>query len=215
MAVPLPLCGLNCRDSAEQFRQPLADAVKVLRPFCFALPNHERTPAQFAQRPLMNLVTRGVAFKFPHPEDTVVRGCCAISATSMAMPEAPVNENHGLVFCEHNVRSARKFPPMQTKAITQFVQERPDDLLRRRILATNSRHVPRAAFFRQPVFVHLVSLTSLAKNVEFFSCSARYRVTMSTPARIARLLRASGSAVSAMWAADSWTTTVSQGAQSS
>jgi hypothetical protein len=51
----------------------------------------------------MDFVAGGVAFEFLHPPDAAVRGCRAIPAPAMPMPEAAVDEDGDFVFRKDNV----------------------------------------------------------------------------------------------------------------
>src|SRR5882672_10522609 len=43
---------------------------------------------------------------------------------------------------------------VQAKAVAEAVEQGADALFRRRVLSPNATHVPTAAFFGEPVFVH-------------------------------------------------------------
>lgn len=60
----------------------------------------------------------------------------------MAVPEAAVHEHGRPVFREYQVRAARKVPDVQTEAKSFRVEVAPDDELRARIPAADSRHHP-------------------------------------------------------------------------
>jgi len=99
----------------------------------------------------MNLIAAGVAFEFRHPECAVVGRRRGVPATPVAMPEAAMHEDNGLIFRQHNVGFAGKVLPVKTKPKTKFVEKRANALLRGRVLAPNSAHVPGTTFFVQPV----------------------------------------------------------------
>jgi len=156
------------RHSGEQFHQPLAKSFEAHRPFRRALPNDQRTPAEFAQRPAVNLVAGRVAFEFLHPERAVVRRCRAIPATTMPMPEAPVNEDNGLLFCQHDVGFARQFLSVKAKAKTEPMKQRANALFGRCVLAANAAHVPGTALFAQSV-VHVKQPIRAQLNWQFIT----------------------------------------------
>lgn len=157
---------MNRRASEQQFRQPRAQAFKVLRRLCLALPNHERAPAKFAERSLVKFVASRVAFELLHPERAVVRRRRAIPATAMAMPEATVNEDNGLVLRQHNVGLARQSFSVKAKSKAQPVKKRANSLFRRGVLAANPAHVPRTALFAQSV-AHVSQTTRLRTGWQF------------------------------------------------
>ena len=78
---------------------------KLFRFLRLAFPNHNRAPAEFAQCPLMQFVTRGVAFEFLQPPFAPVRGRSAILAAAMPMPETAVDENGNPLLRHHEIRS--------------------------------------------------------------------------------------------------------------
>jgi len=90
----------------------------------------------------------------------------AIFAILVPMPETTMNKNSGFIFRQNNVRTNKAATcwkinrirnrdfHMKPKAITHFVKQRTHSFFRRRVFAANAAHVPTAAFFCQPVFVH-------------------------------------------------------------
>lgn len=69
----------------------------------------------------------------------------------MAVPEAPVHEDHGPPCWEHEIGFSRQFRAMQAIAEAGSVQYAPDEQLRLRVLATDARHVESALFGRQRI----------------------------------------------------------------
>jgi hypothetical protein len=69
----------------------------------------------------------------------------------MPMPEAAMNENHGLVLGQHHVRPARQLSSVQAKAVAQPVHQRSNNDFRLGVLAPDTTHVPASALFAQPV----------------------------------------------------------------
>ena len=63
-----------------------------------------------------------------------------IAATFVGMPEAAIDENHGLVLPHDDVRRTWQILLVQTIAIASGEEEFPHDELRLRVLATNPRH---------------------------------------------------------------------------
>jgi hypothetical protein len=59
----------------------------------------------------------------------------------MVMPEAPMDEHHGLVPAQNHVWRSRKRPIVQSESQSAPVQERPDNQLGLRIMVADRRHV--------------------------------------------------------------------------
>lgn len=72
---------------------------------------------------------------------------CAVLAVAMPVPEAAVDENHGLVLRQHDVRPSRQRLSVQPEPIPHPMQNAPHDLFWRRILPPDTAHVPASPFF--------------------------------------------------------------------
>ena len=81
-------------------------------------------------------------------------------ASPVPVPEAAVDEYHGLVLRQHNIRPPRQLLSVKPEPIPHAVQQAPDHLFRCRVFAANARHVPGAASFGQAVFVHRLEFNS-------------------------------------------------------
>jgi hypothetical protein len=99
----------------------------------------------------MHFIPRRIPAEFLQPELASIRWCRAIPATVVPMPEAAVDEDHGFVFRENNIRLSWKVLHMQTEPIPHPMQEAAHDEFRARVLATNPAHVPGTPFFAQPI----------------------------------------------------------------
>lgn len=157
---------MNFPESAQKFRQARAQAFKVSGSLGGALPNHERTPAKFAERPLVDFVARGVAVEFLQPEGAVLCRRRAIPATTMPMPETSVNEDDGSVLRQHDVGLARQFLSVKAKSKAQPMEQRANTLFWRGVLAANPAHVPTAALLAQSV-AHGRQTTPARLNLQF------------------------------------------------
>jgi hypothetical protein len=69
----------------------------------------------------------------------------------MPVPEAAVEEHNGAVFWQDDVGPTGQFFSVQAEAVTGAVQGGAHQLLWRSIAAADTRHVPAAAFWGQPV----------------------------------------------------------------
>src|SRR5208282_5563353 len=72
--------------------------------FRLAFPDHDRAPAEFAQRALMQHVAGGVAVEFFQPPFAPVRGRGAVLTAPMPMPETAVHKNRNALPDQDNVR---------------------------------------------------------------------------------------------------------------
>lgn len=159
---------MNFPESAQQFRQPGAQAFEVSGSLRGTFPNHERTPAEIAERSLVDFVASGVAVEFFQPESAVLRRCRAIPAPTMPMPEATVNEDNSLMFRQHDVGLARQFLSVKAKPEAQPMQQRANAPFGRCVLAANSAHVPGTALFAQSV-AHERQPTRVRLNWQFIT----------------------------------------------
>lgn len=116
----------------------------------------------------MHLVAHGVAFKFYQPPGSAVgRGGCLFTVF-VAVPEAAVNEDGGLVFWQDDVgaddTSAQGIGDgfgdgnfgVQPEAIAEAMEQGADDKLGVGMFAAYAAHVPTAAGFGEAVFVHRI-----------------------------------------------------------
>ena len=69
----------------------------------------------------------------------------------VSMPQAAVDEDHGTVFWQGQVRAPRQIPTMQAVAEPQGKESTPDHVLRLRVLAANPRHAVAALFCGEDV----------------------------------------------------------------
>lgn len=102
----------------------------------------------------MPLVACDIAAELRLPPLTTVRRRRAVLTTLVPMPEASVDKDDRFVFAQHYVGLAGKFPSVNTETKTKAMQQRADAHLGIRIFSANATHIPRAAFFCNPIFVH-------------------------------------------------------------
>lgn len=87
------------------------------------------------------LISGYILAEFLVPELPVRLRISGESATRMPVPEATVNENHGPVFRQHDVRGSRQITAVQSKTIPKLVQHLPYCQLRFRVLSPDGGHV--------------------------------------------------------------------------
>jgi hypothetical protein len=95
----------------------------------------------------MNFVPRSISVQFLQPEFPAVRWRRAILALLVPVPEAAVDEDHGFVFRQDDIRFTGQIVDVQPKPVAHPMQQPPDDKLRGRVFPADSPHVPRAPFF--------------------------------------------------------------------
>ena len=122
---------------SQEIQEPLSQLVLVLR---LAFPNDEDPPAYSTQSRLVRLIPRDVLVEFVSPERHARRGLGSLAAVDMAMPETPVNEDHGLSTRKHDVRRPRQITSMQPKSISEAMNDTSHDQLGRRVLRADAGH---------------------------------------------------------------------------
>jgi hypothetical protein len=94
----------------QSFDYLLIQLLKPLVPnilFQFAFPDDKHIPSVIFDNSIVFFITFLVLFKFRHPVVFIGFWKNEIRAALMAMPEATINENHGFVFWQNNVRASR------------------------------------------------------------------------------------------------------------
>lgn len=121
-----------------------------------AFPYDQNTPSTIFQSRVVAGIAGDVASEFLPPERDSRFGLVAVSAALMSVPEAPMNKDDLTPPVHDDVRTPRKRSVMETVAHTHGAEQAPDAKLRRRILASDRRHV-RAAALRTNAVGHSVS----------------------------------------------------------
>ncbi len=116
-----------------------------------AFPHNKHGPSFFLKSFVMLLVASNVSLEFLPPVllPRLRHGCPF--APGMTMPEAAMNEYHGVVFWHDNVWLSREVSSMQRKAESASVQKGPNDQLGLGVSCFNAAHEPPTSFFRKPV----------------------------------------------------------------
>lgn len=107
-----------------------------------AFPDCRNPPTGQQQRRSYGTVSRHIRTEFRSPE---LRACCrsaCVTAARVPVPEAPVHENDGLAFRQHEIRLARYALGMEPIAKAQRVQGSPERQFRLRILSADPGHHP-------------------------------------------------------------------------
>ena len=134
--------------SPDKFGQLVDQGIRF---FQLALPNREDIPPQQAELPLILLVALNCPLEFRHPVVLAAGGRAVPRATGVPVPKTTVNENHGVVFWQHNIWLARQGSVVQAKPEAPPVQQRAQGLLRQRVLATDKPHDFTSFFWRYGV----------------------------------------------------------------
>ena len=111
-----------------------------------ARPNGDHAPAELSEHSLVLLVALRIAAQFILPKIPPRRWDAALIATSMLMPDAAMDKDHGAGLWHDNVRASRQICPVKTEAVAHAVQNRANLLFSLGILASDAAHVPRAMF---------------------------------------------------------------------
>lgn len=116
-----------------------------------AFPDNDHAPAQTAKLTGVLPVIRDVPRKFVRPDFLVGLGGGRAFASLVPVPEAPVDEDHGAISGQYDVRLAREVSHMEPESVAGAVQQAADGPLRAGVLAPNLRHVAAALGFGQRI----------------------------------------------------------------
>lgn len=116
-----------------------------------AFPDREHSPAEASELAAVGTVTRGIGGELLIPESDVRLGLVGKPAPGMLMPEAAMHEDRGPQPCQDDVRSSRKIAAMEAKSEAQAMQGGPDRELWARVAPLDTRHVPTAVLWREPI----------------------------------------------------------------
>ena len=110
-----------------------------------AFPNRQDAPTGRRERRCIAAVSKPIArqlrppvadVRFRQPRDRALR-------IRVPVPEATVYEDDRMMARQHEIGRTGKVPPMQSKAVTHPVHDRPDDPLRQHVARANPRHAAR------------------------------------------------------------------------
>jgi hypothetical protein len=127
---------------------PMENRLRIPKP---ALPNDDYAPAQAAEPADMFFVVGNIPCEFIHPKLPVALGSGGILAPLVAVPEATVDEYHGPVPRQNNVRLARQVLDVKPETVACAVQQAADLPLRAGVCGPYLRHVPASFSFGQGV----------------------------------------------------------------
>ena len=117
----------------------------------FTFPYHDGMPSHFSQPVQHLMVPLPVPPDLLHPEPGVRFRHHIIFASLMSVPEAPVHQNTGAIFPQHDVRLARQPRVIEPIPESPTPQKFPDKNLRFSIPAPYCRHIIMALFYGQTV----------------------------------------------------------------
>ena len=100
-----------------------------------AFPDDPHAPAQTAEAPDVLLVVRDVPRELLRPELPVALGGGGLLAPLVPVPEATVDEDHGLVFRQNEVRLAGEVRSVEPETVPRAVQQATNLPLRAGVLA--------------------------------------------------------------------------------
>lgn len=117
-----------------------------------ALPDNGHPPVESLERIHVSSVALDVSLEFLPPEVFIRSRRGRVSATIMPMPETAMDEYHGPVLREHDVRGARKFPDMESIPESSGEKNGAESPLRPSVLSSDARH--HAAALRSRWYTH-------------------------------------------------------------
>ena len=109
-----------------------------------ALPHHKYPPSRSGKSFTGFGIPSTIGLQLGDPEHLARLRYGGIITTFMTMPEAPMHENNGLVFGEHDIRSAWKIPCMQPVTESCGMQRTADHHFGSGVLAADPGHHPGA-----------------------------------------------------------------------
>lgn len=95
-----------------QFRYSLPSRLRLSRRSKLAFPDDEHSPAGSVEERRHSVIPSDILLEFFHPKCRVAFRCCGNAAVGMPVPEASVDENHGLVPRKHKVGLAGQVSPI-------------------------------------------------------------------------------------------------------
>lgn len=104
--------------------------VKFFCIFYLTLPNDHHLPTKFFEFFTHLFVSCDVFFELGIPELCSAFGCVGVFAALVAMPEAAVDEDHGFVLRQYDVRLAWQIFFVKTETVAHSMQQRPDNHFR-------------------------------------------------------------------------------------
>lgn len=131
------LCDFNGAFSATDPPGEHRNDSITVRPDC-ALPHHGDAPSRGIQCCDRFDIPSLVADQFVFPESGPGAGQAKVSATIVVVPEAAVNEYAGVPSRQNQIRSAGKFPDVQSIAKTRLPQALAHAHLRQRVLVPDA-----------------------------------------------------------------------------
>ena len=133
--------------------------------FQFAFPDNDGMPSHFSQPMQHLMVPLPVPPDLLHPEPGVRFRHHIIFAPLMSVPEAPVHQNTGTIFPQHDVRLARQPRMIEPIPESPTPQKFPDKNLRFGILALNCRHIVVTLLYGHFIWHTLYLLKHLFSNL--------------------------------------------------
>lgn len=137
-----------------------------------AFPHADHPPPHGFQLGFVAGVARHVALDLLTPEFHIALRQTVIAASFMAVPEAAVDEDDGLVFRQNDVRASGQFPCLDPESQSTGEEVFAHYHLGLRILALDGRHTS-VALFRCHCVCHALSLPSLIGAKRFIPLSTR------------------------------------------
>jgi hypothetical protein len=134
----------NGSGGVQELLDPMENRLRIPKP---ALPNDDYAPAQAAEPADMFFVVGNIPCEFIHPKLPVALGSGGIFAPLVAVPEATVDEYHGPVPRQNNVRLARQVLDVKPETVACAVQQAADLPLRAGVCGPYLRHVPASFSF--------------------------------------------------------------------
>jgi hypothetical protein len=108
----------------------------------FTLPNRDYSPTSGYKLLAVLFIPCRITGKFLPPIASIASGAGSVSAVSMSMPKAAMNENRSSEPSQYDVGRARQRTLVQTEAESHGMKKGPHHPLRLGVLGPNLRHCP-------------------------------------------------------------------------
>ena len=131
----------------------------------FTFPYHDGMPSHLSQPVQHLMVPLPVPPDLLYPEPGVRFRYHIIFAPLMSVPEAPVHQNTGAIFPQHNIRFTRQPRMIEPIPESPTPQKFPDKNLRFGILASDCRHIMVALLYGHFIWHTLYLLRHLFSNL--------------------------------------------------
>lgn len=163
------------RASAQESLDSVGDLVGIAK---LAFPDHQYAPVESMELPTIRGVSSSVAFELVEPELAAGSWHDLSVRTAMPVPEAAVDEDHGVMARQHEIGAAGQRPIMQAVTIAHRVDETPNNHLGLRICSADRPHVAASLCWRQNICHRRHCMITIVEPQSLASMSEEELVTI-------------------------------------